>query len=199
VPNDDANELTEFMEKAKKNLKGKEGKLVQQGFLKASRFIGRDKSEVLLIAVGQGIPQLEPPKDNTFTSGTYWQTFYRAMTKDQWDSLDATNQLVFGPKDYCGVTDSIECATGFFNGTSGGKLDLKQYYLVQFSVKNGTDAYKHLTDTCPQKGEKEGMSWGLGPQNHAGRGGVYFNQLLKTGTMKFDLISVRLSTSFKRS
>jgi hypothetical protein len=199
MANDDPDELAKFMAKAKANLKGPEGTLVQKGYLKASRFIGRDKSEVDLIAVGDGVPKLEPPEDGTFRSGTYGQVFYRAMIESQWTSLNEQKQLVMGPKDYCGVTDSVECAMGFFNGTSGGQQNLKQHYLVQFSVKNGTDAYKFLTATCPQKAEGKGLSWGLGPQNHAGRGGVYFNDLLRTGTMKFDLISVRLSASFKKT
>jgi hypothetical protein len=196
---DDPDELAKFMEKAKRNLSGPEGTLVRNGYLTASRFAGQNSSEVVLQAVGDGIPRLDPPKNGIFQSGTYSQVFFRAMAADQWASLSETKQLVMGADDYCGVCQTIAVAMGFFNGTSGAKLDLKQHYLVQFSVKSGTDAYKYLTAVCPQKAEKKGMSWGLGPQNHGGQGGGYFNGVLKTGTMKFDLIAVRLPVKFKRT
>jgi hypothetical protein len=162
-----------------------EADALQRGTFRFSRWIGRN-SDVGIIS---------SPSFNEHHSGEQRQTYYRAMKEEEFRIFEKTEQLT--PVDdnaYMGISSSREYVSKYFDGPKSNDAT----HIVEFIVQPGVDVQKELLGLKVEKAEDGALSFGLGPKQAKGVGGEYFNNLLKSHSVRWRLVEWKADPSIKR-
>jgi hypothetical protein len=148
-----------------------EGKLVKSGDLILSRLSGRNADK----------PIFSTTSDNRDENHRY----YRCMGADEFTTLRTTGRLESGG--FGGITHDRDYAEGYMYGPKGSDAT----HCVEFLTRATDNIDKELEAIKPSisKAEEGAMSFGLGPGQSNGQGGVLFNSLLKDKQILWSLVT----------
>lgn len=116
------------------------------------------------------------------------QRFYRGMGQVEFGKLAGFNLL--DPPGYGGITATRGYSADYMSGKG------KYTHVVEFLVLPGIDLEDELKKVgVPKKTEDGATSYGLGPEQCKGVGGVIFNDHLADGTIGWRLVDAQIDLS----